>query len=41
MGRKEVPEESVLERDGRGMISTNVALLVAMCRSKKHRVTDI
>jgi hypothetical protein len=31
MGQKEVPEESVLERDCRGMISTNVVLVAMVC----------
>ena len=31
MGPKEVPEESVPERDRRGVISTNVALVALMC----------
>ena len=31
MGPKEVPEESVLERDRPGVISTNVALVAVMC----------
>ena len=31
MGPKEVPEESVSERDRPGVISTNVALVAVMC----------
>ncbi len=31
MGQKEVPEESVLERDCRGMISTKVVLVAMVC----------
>ena len=31
MGPKEVPEESVPERDRCGMISTDVALVAAIC----------
>ena len=31
MGQKEVPEESVSERDCRGVISTNIALVAVMC----------
>ncbi len=31
MGPKEVPEESVPERDRPGVISTNVALVAVMC----------